>query len=130
MACSVTIYNAFLILMVPSTASVDLVPFEHILEKIASQCPQIGWVNISVDRVGEEMPLYDILNEFQKGHSHMAAVVKYNVEKTKLLRHDRELKQDRRKTAKIKKHAPHKDQKSRSKKLASLRRECSLAPTK
>lgn len=24
------------------------------------------------------MPLYDILNEFQKGHSHMAVVVKQN----------------------------------------------------
>lgn len=24
------------------------------------------------------MPLYDILNEFQKGHSHMAVVVKYS----------------------------------------------------
>lgn len=27
-------------------------------------------------RVSETMPLYDLLNEFQKGHSHMAAVVK------------------------------------------------------
>ena len=27
------------------------------------------------------MPLYDILNEFQKGHSHMAAVVRYSEEK-------------------------------------------------
>ncbi|KAL6012863.1 DUF21 domain-containing protein [Asimina triloba] len=26
-------------------------------------------------RVPEDMPLYDILNEFQKGHSHMAVVV-------------------------------------------------------
>ena len=29
-----------------------------------------------VFRVPADMPLYDILNEFQKGHSHMAAVVK------------------------------------------------------
>ena len=29
-------------------------------------------------RVPETMPLYDILNEFQKGHSHMAVVVKQN----------------------------------------------------
>lgn len=29
-----------------------------------------------IPRVPENMPLYDILNEFQKGHSHMAVVVK------------------------------------------------------
>ncbi|OAY78860.1 DUF21 domain-containing protein, partial [Ananas comosus] len=29
-----------------------------------------------IPRVPEDMPLYDILNEFQKGHSHMAVVVK------------------------------------------------------
>jgi metal transporter CNNM len=28
------------------------------------------------DRVYENWPLYDILNEFQKGHSHMAIVIK------------------------------------------------------
>jgi hypothetical protein len=27
-------------------------------------------------RVSETLPLYDILNEFQKGHSHMAVVVR------------------------------------------------------
>jgi len=27
-------------------------------------------------RISETMPLYDILNEFQKGHSHMAVVVR------------------------------------------------------
>lgn len=27
-------------------------------------------------RVSEKMPLYDILNEFQKGHSHLAVVYK------------------------------------------------------
>jgi len=30
-----------------------------------------------INRVPETMPLYDILNEFQKGHSHMAIVVKH-----------------------------------------------------
>ncbi|XP_062216981.1 DUF21 domain-containing protein At2g14520-like [Phragmites australis] len=29
-----------------------------------------------IPRVADDMPLYDILNEFQKGHSHMAVVVK------------------------------------------------------
>ncbi|TYH37510.1 hypothetical protein ES332_D12G045600v1 [Gossypium tomentosum] len=29
-----------------------------------------------IPRVQEELPLYDILNEFQKGHSHMAVVVR------------------------------------------------------
>ncbi|PKI44846.1 DUF21 domain-containing protein At2g14520-like isoform X1 [Punica granatum] len=29
-----------------------------------------------IPRVSDRMPLYDILNEFQKGHSHMAVVVK------------------------------------------------------
>ncbi|XP_008798904.2 DUF21 domain-containing protein At2g14520 [Phoenix dactylifera] len=32
-----------------------------------------------IPRVLEDMPLYDILNEFQKGHSHMAVVVKQRV---------------------------------------------------
>lgn len=35
-----------------------------------------------IDRVPESMPLYDILNEFQKGHSHMAVVVR-RCDKTK-----------------------------------------------
>ncbi|XP_043712811.1 DUF21 domain-containing protein At1g47330-like isoform X1 [Telopea speciosissima] len=30
-----------------------------------------------IPRVSENMPLYDILNEFQKGHSHIAVVVKH-----------------------------------------------------
>jgi len=29
-----------------------------------------------IPRVADDLPLYDILNEFQKGHSHMAVVVK------------------------------------------------------
>ncbi|CAJ1961430.1 unnamed protein product [Sphenostylis stenocarpa] len=31
-----------------------------------------------IPRVPETMPLYDILNEFQKGHSHMAVVVRHS----------------------------------------------------
>eukprot|EP00262_Sarcandra_glabra_P015229 TRINITY_DN4640_c0_g3_i5.p1 TRINITY_DN4640_c0_g3~~TRINITY_DN4640_c0_g3_i5.p1 ORF type:complete len:426 (+),score=73.87 TRINITY_DN4640_c0_g3_i5:312-1589(+) len=31
-----------------------------------------------IPRVPENLPLYDILNEFQKGHSHMAVVIKHN----------------------------------------------------
>ncbi|KAL6637586.1 hypothetical protein ACP70R_025158 [Stipagrostis hirtigluma subsp. patula] len=31
-----------------------------------------------IPRVSEDMPLYDILNEFQKGHSHMAVVIRKN----------------------------------------------------
>ncbi|XP_028762205.1 DUF21 domain-containing protein At4g14240-like [Neltuma alba] len=34
-----------------------------------------------IPRVPSDMPLYDILNEFQKGSSHMAAVVKVNKER-------------------------------------------------
>ncbi|KAG0599527.1 hypothetical protein M758_12G158900 [Ceratodon purpureus] len=64
-----------------------------------------------IPRVGEEMPLYDILNEFQKGHSHMAVVVKYNKEKSKHLKVDREQKMERKKTNKMKKQGGHKDQK-------------------
>lgn len=33
-------------------------------------------VYVFYDRVYENWPLYDILNEFQKGHSHMAIVIK------------------------------------------------------
>lgn len=36
-------------------------------------------------RVPSDMPLYDILNEFQKGSSHMAAVVKSKSNKAKNL---------------------------------------------
>ncbi|XP_057496505.1 DUF21 domain-containing protein At2g14520 isoform X1 [Actinidia eriantha] len=34
-----------------------------------------------IPRVPETMPLYDILNEFQKGHSHMAVVVRQCIKK-------------------------------------------------
>lgn len=33
-------------------------------------------------RVAETLPLYDILNEFQKGHSHMAVVIKQYTDTT------------------------------------------------
>ncbi len=33
-------------------------------------------IGLLCGRVGSDMPLYDILNEFQKGGSHLAAVVK------------------------------------------------------
>ncbi|CAN6296736.1 unnamed protein product [Urochloa humidicola] len=33
-----------------------------------------------IPRVADDLPLYDILNEFQKGHSHMAVVVKQTKE--------------------------------------------------
>ncbi|KAL1547274.1 DUF21 domain-containing protein [Salvia divinorum] len=39
-------------------------------------------------RVPADMPLYDILNEFQKGGSHMAAVVKVREKKKKLISSD------------------------------------------
>ncbi|KAL9237591.1 hypothetical protein vseg_012120 [Gypsophila vaccaria] len=38
-----------------------------------------------IPRVPADMPLYDILNEFQKGHSHMAAVVKAKTKTAKQL---------------------------------------------
>ncbi|XVF61411.1 hypothetical protein PTKIN_Ptkin08bG0127400 [Pterospermum kingtungense] len=49
-----------------------------------------------IPRVPETMPLYDILNEFQKGHSHMAVVVKQNnkTEHTGSEQSDREVKVD------------------------------------
>lgn len=37
------------------------------------------------------MPLYDILNEFQKGHSHMAAVVRYSEEKLYMINKNKEI---------------------------------------
>lgn len=45
-----------------------------------------------IPRVEESMPLYDILNEFQKGHSHMAAVVRYSQEKLDAINRSKELK--------------------------------------
>jgi metal transporter CNNM len=48
-------------------------------------------------RVAEGVPLYDILNDFQKGHSHMAVVVKCNKEKVESVKQNSEqLKVDER----------------------------------
>ncbi|KAG8497415.1 hypothetical protein CXB51_008725 [Gossypium anomalum] len=44
----------------------------------ASEVPVKNITIRRIPRVPESMPLYDILNEFQKGHSHMAVVVKQN----------------------------------------------------
>ncbi|KAJ0245205.1 Transcription initiation factor IIE subunit alpha [Hirschfeldia incana] len=41
-----------------------------------------------IPRVPSDMPLYDILNEFQKGSSHMAAVVKDKKKNMQLLSHE------------------------------------------
>jgi len=41
-------------------------------------------------RVAEGVPLYDILNDFQKGHSHMAVVVKCNKEKAESVKQNSE----------------------------------------
>ena len=52
---------------------------------VYSTCPHFlyqVWC-LCFHRVPEDMPLYDILNEFQKGGSHMAAVVKVKSNKRK-----------------------------------------------
>jgi metal transporter CNNM len=50
-----------------------------------------------IPRVAEGVPLYDILNDFQKGHSHMAVVVKCNKEKVESVKQNSEqLKADER----------------------------------
>jgi metal transporter CNNM len=43
-----------------------------------------------IPRVAEGVPLYDILNDFQKGHSHMAVVVKCNKEKVESVKQNSE----------------------------------------
>jgi len=45
-------------------------------------------------RVGSDMPLYDILNEFQKGGSHMAAVIKSKQQRKDVRLHHRESTMD------------------------------------
>ncbi|KAK9165536.1 hypothetical protein Scep_000727 [Stephania cephalantha] len=45
-----------------------------------------------IPRVSENMPLYDILNEFQKGHSHIAVVVK-DLSETKVLSNSKDAHQ-------------------------------------
>ncbi|CAM6103593.1 unnamed protein product [Calypogeia fissa] len=53
-----------------------------------------------IPRISGTMPLYDILNEFQKGHSHMAVVVQYSKEKSdSMLRSKDGSKGDRRLSA-------------------------------
>ncbi|XP_058069031.1 DUF21 domain-containing protein At1g47330 [Magnolia sinica] len=47
-----------------------------------------------IPRVSESMPLYDILNEFQKGQSHIAVVIKYSNEKNDALKKTKEVKLD------------------------------------
>eukprot|EP00252_Welwitschia_mirabilis_P021825 TRINITY_DN5715_c0_g1_i3.p1 TRINITY_DN5715_c0_g1~~TRINITY_DN5715_c0_g1_i3.p1 ORF type:complete len:437 (-),score=57.81 TRINITY_DN5715_c0_g1_i3:455-1765(-) len=42
-----------------------------------------------IPRVAANMPLYDILNEFQKGHSHMAVVVKHAGQKEQLTKKEK-----------------------------------------
>jgi hypothetical protein len=37
------------------------------------------WCLLLVNRVGENWPLYDILNQFKKGQSHMAVVLKEKI---------------------------------------------------
>ncbi|XP_057860809.1 DUF21 domain-containing protein At2g14520 isoform X1 [Cryptomeria japonica] len=45
-----------------------------------------------IPRVRDHMPLYDILNEFQKGHSHIAVVVKYSKERKETLNRNKIMK--------------------------------------
>ncbi|CAK9865792.1 unnamed protein product [Sphagnum jensenii] len=45
-------------------------------------------------RVGSDMPLYDILNEFQKGGSHMAAVIKSKQQRKDVRLHHQEITMD------------------------------------
>lgn len=54
---------------------------------------------LNLFRVSEDSPLYDILNDFQKGHSHMAVVVKYNKEKAESIQQRREKIKERRLSA-------------------------------
>ncbi|KAK4281140.1 hypothetical protein QN277_012665 [Acacia crassicarpa] len=62
---------------------IGLLLVKSILTVRAETETPVSAVNIRrIPRVPSDMPLYDILNEFQKGGSHMAAVVKVNKEKT------------------------------------------------
>uniref|UniRef100_A0A0D6QYX9 CNNM transmembrane domain-containing protein n=1 Tax=Araucaria cunninghamii TaxID=56994 RepID=A0A0D6QYX9_ARACU len=45
-----------------------------------------------IPRVPDHMPLYDILNEFQKGQSHIAVVVKFSKERKESLSRNNDLK--------------------------------------
>jgi metal transporter CNNM len=43
---------------------------------VSRSLPYSSLAFCSFYRVSEDLPLYDILNEFQKGHSHIAVVYK------------------------------------------------------
>lgn len=56
-------------------------------------------------RVSEDMPLYDILNEFQKGHSHIAVVYKDVKETLKIGKESETLEASLRKGVNIRPHS-------------------------
>jgi len=62
------------------TNIIGLILVKNLLSVNADHEVPIKSVTIrKIPRVFEDMPLYDILNEFQKGHSHMAVVIRKNV---------------------------------------------------
>ncbi|CAM6020535.1 unnamed protein product [Sphagnum balticum] len=66
-----------------------------------------------IPRVAEGVPLYDILNDFQKGHSHMAVVVKCNKEKVESVKQNSE-------QLKVDERQPPKNFESKSTKIIKL----------
>ncbi|KAK3146486.1 hypothetical protein QOZ80_3BG0267030 [Eleusine coracana subsp. coracana] len=62
------------------TNVIGLILVKNLLSVNADDEVPIKSVTIrKIPRVNEDMPLYDILNEFQKGHSHMAVVIRKNI---------------------------------------------------
>ncbi|OEL25243.1 DUF21 domain-containing protein [Dichanthelium oligosanthes] len=62
------------------TNIIGLILVKNLLSVSANDEVPIKSVTIrKIPRVFEDMPLYDILNEFQKGHSHMAVVIRKNI---------------------------------------------------
>ncbi|CAN6317282.1 unnamed protein product [Urochloa humidicola] len=62
------------------TNIIGLILVKNLLSVNADDEVPIKSVTIrKIPRVFEDMPLYDILNEFQKGHSHMAVVIRKNI---------------------------------------------------
>ncbi|PAN45722.1 hypothetical protein PAHAL_9G137500 [Panicum hallii] len=62
------------------TNIIGLILVKNLLSVNADHEVPIKSVTIrKIPRVFEDMPLYDILNEFQKGHSHMAVVIRKNI---------------------------------------------------
>ena len=60
-----------------SAVSIRRIPrFAHFCNSFCLSSRISVFMSGNFDRVPADMPLYDILNEFQKGSSHMAAVVK------------------------------------------------------